>query len=171
MVFQRQNGLLTVGWTKESWSKTAFSRCRIGRMRWNGIWKTCIFESIPNKEGINGKCSLPMRFAHLHFCVGDRESQARYPKFLMKRSAEACFQFRKNQESNEIFLWGDQILFRNRFLALLILHMFVFYEGKINWTANETVMLLFGWLLQFGTMLGSAAFLIYHCSLEISLEE
>ena len=49
--------------------------------------------------------------------------------------------------------------------------MFVFYEGKINWTANETVMLLFGLLLQFGTMLGSAAFLIYHCSLEISLEE
>ena len=47
------------------------------------------------------------------------------------------------------------------FLALLILHLFVFYEGKINWTANETVMLLFGRILQFGTMLGSAAFLIY----------
>ena len=47
------------------------------------------------------------------------------------------------------------------FLALLILHMCVFYEGKINWSANEMVMTIFGAILQMGTMLASAAFLIY----------
>lgn len=46
------------------------------------------------------------------------------------------------------------------FLALLILRLCGFYEGKINWTANETGMLVFSLILMFGTMLGPAAFLI-----------
>ena len=47
------------------------------------------------------------------------------------------------------------------FLALLILRLCVFFEGKINWTANETVMHIFSLILKFGTMLGCAGFLIY----------
>ena len=47
------------------------------------------------------------------------------------------------------------------FLALLILHMCVFFEGKINWSVNEKVMDIFSVILQMGTMLASAAFLIY----------
>ena len=47
------------------------------------------------------------------------------------------------------------------FFALLILHMCVFFEGKINWSANERVMNIFGQILLMGTMLASAAFLIY----------
>ena len=47
------------------------------------------------------------------------------------------------------------------FLALLILRMCVFFEGKINWAANERVMSIFSRILQFGTMLGCAGFLIY----------
>ena len=47
------------------------------------------------------------------------------------------------------------------FLALLILRMCVFFEGKINWAANEKVMSIFSRILQFGTMLGCAGFLIY----------
>ena len=47
------------------------------------------------------------------------------------------------------------------FFALLILHMCVFFEGKINWVANETVMNIFSVILQMGTMLASGAFLVY----------
>ena len=47
------------------------------------------------------------------------------------------------------------------FLALLILHMCVFYVTKINWSANEYVMKIFKVLLQMGTLLASASLLIY----------
>ena len=47
------------------------------------------------------------------------------------------------------------------FLALLILRMIVFFEGKINWSANKNTMLLFSIILKFGTMIACAIFLLY----------
>ena len=47
------------------------------------------------------------------------------------------------------------------FLELLILHLCVIFEKKINWSVNKNMMKVFGTILLLGTMFGCACFLIY----------